>query len=99
MAQVRTSVRAEEDMLDIWSFIAMDDPIAADKFTAHIQQKCQMLAENPRVGRLRQELGQNIRGYPVGEYVIFYMPEEDGVYLVRVLHGARDIDQVMGQDY
>ena len=49
-----------------------------------------MLATNPEGGPRREDLAPSLRFYPVGNYLIFYLPFEDGITLVRVLHGARD---------
>jgi len=51
-----------------------------------------MLVENPLAGRVRLDLGANPRSFPVGNYVIFYVPIPDGVEVVRVMHGRQDID-------
>ena len=45
----------------------------------------------PYVGRHREELSPRLRSLPVGNYVIFYRPMEDGIEVARVLHGARDL--------
>jgi toxin ParE1/3/4 len=49
-----------------------------------------MLAANPHGGPRREDLAPGLRFYPVGNYLIFYRPGDDGIILVRVLHGARD---------
>jgi len=46
------------------------------------------------MGRARDELVPGVRCFPVGRYVVFYVPLDDGIDIVRVLHGARDIDAV-----
>lgn len=46
------------------------------------------------MGRLRDELTEGLRSFPVGRYVIFYRIVQDGVEIVRVLHGARDLDSI-----
>lgn len=50
-----------------------------------------LIARNPRVGRLRPEFGPEIRSFPVLPYVVFYRTEGGQVYVVRILHGHRDI--------
>jgi toxin ParE1/3/4 len=35
-----------------------------------------------------------LRSLSVGNYLIFYRPLADGIEIVRVLHGARDIDSL-----
>jgi toxin ParE1/3/4 len=53
-----------------------------------------MLAETPFAGRDRSELRAELRSFPVGNYLIFYVPTPDGVEVVRVMHGRQD----MGSD-
>ncbi|CAA2103675.1 hypothetical protein MBUL_02315 [Methylobacterium bullatum] len=50
-----------------------------------------MLADRLRAGRSRPELADNLRSFPIGAYVLFYLPLPDGIELVRILHGYRDI--------
>jgi toxin ParE1/3/4 len=49
------------------------------------------LASSPLVGRNREDLAPNLRSFPVGNYVVFYQAEPDGIIVVRILSGARDI--------
>ncbi len=90
MARVDRAARAEADLIEIWSHIAQDDPSAADRQLDRIDAACEMLATNPDGGPRREDLAPGLRFYPVGNYLIFYMPTEEGITLVRVLHGARD---------
>ena len=57
-----------------------------------------MLAAQPMMGRAREELAPGVRSFPFGRYVVFYMPMDDGIDVVRVLHGARDIDAVFSPE-
>ena len=43
-------------------------------------------------GRARNDLAFNLRSFPVGSYIIFYLPLSDGVEVVRVMNGRQDID-------
>lgn len=90
MATVHRSWRAESDLIDIWSYIAEDDPLAADRQLDQIDAACKMLAANPQGGPRRADLAPNLRFYPVGNYLIFYTIAEEGINVARVLHGARD---------
>ncbi|MBN1764063.1 MAG: type II toxin-antitoxin system RelE/ParE family toxin [Sedimentisphaerales bacterium] len=91
MAKVFRTDIADEDLLDIWLFIAEDSIRAADKWIHTLESKCKQLAENPRLGRLRKELAPNLRSFPVQNYILFYQPVDEGIVLIRVLHGSRDI--------
>jgi toxin ParE1/3/4 len=46
------------------------------------------------MGTNRAELKMDIRSHPVGNYLIFYFPLEDGIEIVRVLHRSRDIESL-----
>ena len=63
--------------------------------------KCQMLAEFPEMGRERHELIVNLRSFTVRNYIIFYQPVADGIEVLRVLYGARDLyrafDEMIGE--
>jgi toxin ParE1/3/4 len=48
------------------------------------------------MGRTRDELAPGIRSFPFSRYLLFYLPISDGIDVVRVLHGARDVDTVFG---
>ena len=92
MAVIVLQPRAKADLSDIWQFIAEDSDDQADAFIDLIDQKFQLLAQQSGLGRRREELAEGLRSFPVGRYVIFYLPIPGGVQIVRVLHGARDIE-------
>jgi toxin ParE1/3/4 len=90
--------RALSDLAEIWDYIADDSEARADAFVATIDAKFQTLAKQPGIGRLRDELAAGLRSLPVGRYIIFYLPLTEGVDIIRVLHGARDIDTIFHED-
>jgi toxin ParE1/3/4 len=55
----------------------------------------------PRIGSTRRfgsSRARNIRQFPVKsyeDYLIFYIPAEDGIDVLRVLHGKRDIESIL----
>jgi len=75
-------------------FIAADNPVQADDFIDLIDAKLQNLSRQPGLGRRREELAAGLRSFPVGRYVIFYLQVQDCLQIVRILHGARDLDAV-----
>lgn len=80
-------------------FIAADNPAQADDFIDLIDAKFQNLSRQPGLGRRREELVAGLRSFPVGRYVIFYLQVQDCLQIVRVLHGARDVDAVFADPY
>ena len=94
MAWCSKRPRAETDLVEIWQVIARDDHRAADRQLDRIEAQCQLLASNPRLGRLRPEIADDARAWVVGRYLILYRAVDDGVEIVRVVHGARDMEQI-----
>jgi toxin ParE1/3/4 len=82
---------AETDLEEIWWYIAQDNPSAADKLLDKIEEGCQAIARFPKMGTSREELLPCLRSFPIGNYLIFYLPMDDGIDVVRVLPGMRDI--------
>ena len=80
------------DITSIWNFIAEDGVRAADALVDRIEQAFDMLAQGPPIGRARDDLALNLRSFPIGTYVIFYIPVSDGIDVVRVMHGRQDVD-------
>src|SRR6266404_3202572 len=95
MAQLRFAESAERDLVEIANFIARDDPISSARFIERVEEHCQLLALHPLMGRTRDALARGLRSLPIGRYVIFYRALDDGVEIVRVLHGARDLRRAL----
>jgi toxin ParE1/3/4 len=53
-----------------------------------------VLANQSGSGRRREELAPGILSFPFGRYTIFYRASQDAIEIVRVLHGARDIQSI-----
>lgn len=56
-----------------------------------ISERCQMLAQYPEAGRERHDLLINLRSFTVSKYVIFYQAIGNGIEVLWVLHGSRDV--------
>lgn len=93
MPRVLKRPEAENDLDEIWWYIAQDNPHNADKFLDRIQEKLLALAAFPSMGASRADLQAGLRCLPVGNYLIFYFPLADGIDVVRVLHGRMDIER------
>ena len=89
---------AETDILEIWDYIAGDSLAAADRWVERLDEQFGLLAAQPKMGRPRDELAPGVRSFPVDRYTVFYVPLDDGIDVVRVLHGARDIDAVFNPE-
>jgi toxin ParE1/3/4 len=95
MPTVQKLPKAYEDLFEIWDFIAADNIAAADAWIDKLDVQLLLLASHPLIGRARKELAKDLRSFPFGRYVIFHLPDTNGITVVRVLHSARDIDASM----
>lgn len=91
MARYLVSPLAEQDIESIGDYIALDNPQRALTFIAELRNQCARIASSPKAFRARPELGENIRSCAYGNYVIFFQ-DDPTVCIVRVLHGAMDIE-------
>jgi len=91
--------RAVSDLAEIWDYIADDSEGRADAFIDVVDRKIRALARRSQIGRTREELAEGLRSFPVGRYIIFYRTMPKGIEIVRVLHGARDLDTIFHEDY
>ena len=92
MPRVLKRPQAEADLDELWWHIAQDNPDNADRFLDKIEERCRTVARFPSMGMSREDLMPTLRSCTVGNYLIFYLPMEDGIEVVRVLPGMRDID-------
>ena len=92
MIQVTRRPQAEADILEIWAYISEGSPAEADNWIDKLDEKLALWATQPMMGRARDELAEGVRSFAFGRYVVFYQPLSDGIDVVRVLHGRRDID-------
>lgn len=86
------SLEADEDLRRIYLYGAETHGLdAADRYAARLRQALDVLADNPRIARRRQEFTGEVRAYPVRAHVIVYeIDDNDAVYVLRVRHGRED---------
>jgi toxin ParE1/3/4 len=95
MPTIERTARAEEDLIDIWLYIAHDDVRAADRLLDDIEEKFLLLADQPGLGPARPDIAPELRYLPVKRYLILYREITGGIEIVRVVHGARDVPALM----
>jgi toxin ParE1/3/4 len=97
MSSYRNSSDANSDIEAIVLYIFDHNPLAADRFLDSLEKTCELLAEHPLIGRQRPEFGEDLRSFPLGNYLIFYVPRTDGIDIARVLYGGRDLPPAFGR--
>ena len=91
--QIRLLKIAEEDFAGIISFIASDNPDAAEALVNKIEKNIELLSGNPMLGRIPRDEDIRNLGYRyiiVQSYIVFYTIEERTIIIHRILHGARN---------
>jgi toxin ParE1/3/4 len=91
MPRIVRSPDAIDDVHDIGVFIARDSLEQALKMVDRIDGKVKLLAEFPGLGQAREDLGSNYRTLPLKSDLIVYRPIEDGIEVLRVVHGRRNL--------
>jgi toxin ParE1/3/4 len=84
--------QADADLDAIWSYIAVDNVGAANALIERIGQVFKMLVQNPLAGRERPDLQRGLRSFPVGSYLVFYVPAARRHRNRCVMHGRQDIN-------
>ena len=93
--RVRLAARAEEDLIDIWFAIAQDSPANADRFLDVLNDRIGSLADFPERGAARPEIGKGVRILVEGNHLILYRASATGVEVMRVVHGARELRDLL----
>ena len=95
MPRVTFSPEARRDLIEITDHLSsVSSPHTARKYEMRIQGAIEGLRDIPGSGPPRREFGAHVRMLIVKPYLIFYesVPESDDVSILRILHGARDIN-------
>lgn len=94
------SADADQDLGDIWLHVATESgsPDVADSLIVELTRSFLTLARFPELGRLRDhELGAKRRSHASQGYVIVYTVQETDVWILRVVHGRRDVAALLDQ--
>lgn len=92
MTRVAVSRQAEIDLDDITDYISRENPERGVSFAYELQARFNDIAERPLSFTPRAEWGDGKRSATHGRYVIIFHTFENFVEILRVVHGARDID-------
>ena len=71
MLPVLKTDEANNDLWEIWDYIADENETEADRWVDRINERFLYIAEYPEIGRDRTELLKGMRSYTVGNYIIF----------------------------
>lgn len=94
MRELLLAQLAKDDLAEIWDYIAADNPEAAMRLMEAFKAKFELLLTHPLIGKPRDELLLGLRSFAVGKYLIFYQSSDDFVEILRVRHGATNIQSL-----
>lgn len=94
MAKYSTTEQADNDIDEVVGYIAVRNVAAAIELDQAIYDVFEMLADYPEAGRERNELKADLRSFPCSSYMIFYRLWAGDVMILRVIHAARDLEEI-----
>ncbi len=85
------------DLVQIWRYIKKQSSVEiANRVESVILDKIVFLATNPGAGHSRKNLtDEPVKFFPVYSYLIVYRPETSPLQIISILHGRRDIEQLL----
>jgi plasmid stabilization system protein ParE len=85
------------DLVRIWRYIKNNASLEmADRVESVIREKISYLSANPRASHLRRDLtDEPVKFFSIYAYLIVYRPEKIPVQVVAILHGRRDVEQLL----
>ncbi|MGH7242516.1 MAG: type II toxin-antitoxin system RelE/ParE family toxin [Phycisphaerales bacterium] len=98
MINIIISRAAERDVEAHAMFLALDSHEVAGRFLARVDATIELLRARPELGHRRRDLFPPeeaelrllaVDGFP--KHLVVYRVREEGLYVVRVVHGSRDL--------
>jgi toxin ParE1/3/4 len=96
MSKIFITPAAESDLINIWIYIARDNPEAANRTYQAAQKTFETLANTPSIGTAHWTPRAKLKGlrfFPVKQfhnYIVYYRETQEGIEIVRVLHARMD---------
>jgi toxin ParE1/3/4 len=101
--RVVVSDAAYADLDDTFSYISSDlcAPGAAAKLIDKIFDSMELLNDFPLIGAIPNNkilAAQNYRLLTVDNFIVFYIPKDNEVHVIRIIYGRRDWETIIGND-
>jgi len=93
MPLIHKTKEAREDLINIWRYTYKNwGEEQADRYNNELDKTIKLLAKEPLISRLREELDPPVRIHHFNHHLIVYVEIERGISLVRVLHESSDYE-------
>ncbi len=92
MKRIRVSLAAERDLDRIWYYVAtkFGGIAISDHLVESITETFPLFTQTPEAGSKRDEIAPGLRGFPVGNYIVYYAETKRDVVISRIIPGMRD---------
>ncbi len=88
----RLTPRAEADLVDMALHTREHWGEAQEaRYVHQIFVRLEWLGDNPKLGRVREDIAPGYRSFPEGRHVIFYLIRGDFIDIIGIPHSARDL--------
>ena len=96
-ARYLLSPEAAVDLAEIWNYIKeQTSTLMADRVESVIRDRLVFLSRNPGAGHARTDLtNEDVRFFPVYSYLIVYRSATRPLHIVSILHGRRDLEEIL----
>ncbi len=98
MARYLLNILASQDLNEIADYFAGNNVRYGEKFFTDFNRKCKQLVAFPHSGKSYEDIYSGLKGVPLSGYIIFYRVLEDGIEILRVISGRRDLPVVFQED-
>jgi toxin ParE1/3/4 len=85
------NVLASRDLIEIADYFAETNVEVGERFFREFNSKCQQLVSFPRSGKSYGAIRSDLRGLSLEGYIIFYRILDDGIEILRVVSGRRNL--------
>jgi len=94
MAEYELSVKAEQDLAEIYVFSYQKfGELKADTYLIGMEECLSNLAGNPLLGRNIEHIRKGYFRYEYISHSVFYKPTKKGILVIRILHGSMDMER------
>jgi plasmid stabilization system protein ParE len=99
MSKYLVTLPARDDLAGIWDYIAEQSSFdRADYVLEKLFDVMARIADSPGLGHPRTDIvDETLRVYRVFSYLVIYRQDSSPIQIVRVIHGARDIQAIFGE--
>ncbi|AZA80010.1 type II toxin-antitoxin system RelE/ParE family toxin [Chryseobacterium sp. G0186] len=93
MAKYLFTNKAVEDLSEIYEYTyEFWSEFQADKYYSELIYFCQMLSENPKIGKKYNEIGFDVFGFLSNKHIIFHrIIGENEIEVIRILGAEMDL--------